>query len=306
MTMFTGQTPVYKNFQWATKTERYFCKFFTKITFCPIQIVPNSKKLKTKFEKSKRFFAILGVIAIFLYLFGILIFRILILNPVSELSIWTEVSNVCGVLLVCLVILIETQLTHQHFANFLRLKQKTESDLLTLCYRDVYENEKYLYIRKYWRLFFTFQVIAWTTDVLNIIDIQRDPLWRFYCCILILPIMISRFRCFQHRLYTSTLNFYVRMIRLKIEDSINDIDNSESLARLQHHQQFTMNSKKVFIELNSSMNIFTSIFRMTNLINKMFGFSLLMNVIGNFIQLLSNLFWIYTKLFHQDTENLAG
>lgn len=306
MTIFTRQKSISKNFQWATKIESFLYTFFRLITICPIYIARDSERLETKFKNSSRFFALLGIVTIFLYVTGIVILRIFVLNPKSELNIWNEVTNICGITLTCLVILIETQFTHEHYADFVHLKEKTENDLLTLCYREVIENEKYFHIKCYWRMLITFQLIAWTTEVINIFDIQRDPLWRFYCCSLIIPIMITRFRCFQHRLYTSTLNFYIKMIRLKIEDSINDIDINESLARQQHRQQFTMNSRKIFIDLNLSMHIFTSIFRMTYLVNKMFGFSLLMNILENFIQLLSNLFWIYTKLYHENTENISG
>lgn len=306
MTIFTSQKPISKNFQWATKIESFLYTFFRLITICPVYIAQNTDRLETKFKKSTRFFALLGIVVIFLYVAGIVILRIFVLNSKSELSIWNEVTNICGITITCLVILIETQFTYEHFADFLYLKEKTENDLLTLCYREVFENEKYLYIRCYWRILITFQLIAWTTEVINILDIQRDPLWRFYCFSLIIPIMITRFRCFQHRLYTSTLNFYIKMIRLKIEDSINDIDNNEALARQQRCQQFNMNSRKIFIDLNLSMHIFTSIFRMTYLVNKMFEFSLLMNIFENFIQLLSNLFWIYTKLYHENTENISG
>lgn len=299
---------VFRNFQWATKIENLLYKFFNFITICPIDFTQHSdrNRMKTNFKSSSRFFAILGIIAIFLYVSAILMVRIFIFQSDSELSIWNEVTNLCGITFTCLIILIETQLTHRHFANFLHLKQKTENDLLELCYRERFQREKYLYVRNYWRLLLAFQLIAWTTEAVNIIDMKKDRVLRFYCCSVIIPIMIMRFRCFQHRLYTSTMHFYIKMIRLKIEDSINDIENKESLARQQNRKQFTMNSQQIFNDLNLSMKIFTSLFRMTCLVNKMFGFSLLMNIFEGFIQLLSNLFWIYSKLYHEDTRNVSG
>lgn len=299
---------VYRKFQWATKIENLLYRFFNFITICPIDFSQNSdqNRIKIKFKRYSRFFSILGMAAIFLYVSAILIVRIFIFHSESELSIWNEVTNLCGITFTCLIILIETQLTHQHFANFLHLKQKTENDLLELCYRERFQHEKYLYMKNYWRILLAFQLIAWTTEAINIIDMNTDRVLRFYCCSVMIPIMIMRFRCFQHRLYTSTMNFYIKMIRLKIEDSINDIENNESLARQQNRKQFTMNSQRIFNDLNLSMKIFTSIFRMTCLVNKMFGFSLLMNIFESFIQLLSNLFWIYSKLYHEDTTNVSG
>lgn len=306
MTVFTGQKPISKNFQWATKMEYFFYAFFRLITLCPINIIQNSNRLKIKFSNSSRLFALFGIFTIFLYVSGVVILRIFVLNSESELTIWNEATNICGIIFTCLVILIETQFTYKYFANFLHLKQKTENDLLTLCYRELFENEKYVYVKNYWRILIIFHLIAWTTEAISIINIQKDPLWRFYCCALLLPTLITRFRYFQHRLYTSTLHFYIKMIRLKIENSINDIDNNETLARQQHRQQFTMNSRKIFVDLKLSMDIFTSIFRMSYLVNKMFGLSMLMNIFENFIQLLSNLFWIYSKLYYEDSENVSG
>lgn len=306
MTKVFSQKQVSRNFVWATKIENFLSLFFQSITICPIRVIQNSFKFKTKFEKSSRWLALLGIIGILLYFTIIVCLRILFVNPQSELGIWYEVTNIFVITITCLVILVETQLTHEHCANLHWLKHKTENELKLLCSRELFEKEKYLCIMTNWRMLMAFHVMTSTIDIINFLNIERDPLRKFYCGALFIPITISRLRFFQHRLHTSTLNFHIKMVRMKIENSISNIDNHEKLIRQQYRQTLTFNSQKILFDLNLTMRIFTSIFRMTLFINKMFGLSLLMIILQNFIQLLTNLFWIYSKLYREDLENLTG
>lgn len=295
-----------KEFLWAKNIEKVLFTFFKIITVCPISIVDSPSGIKVKFNKSIRLWAFTVIVLILLYVFVTIILRVFLINVPSSLNIWNESANVFGIIITCLVTLIETQITYQYLTDFLFLKRKIENELLTLCHRKRFDVEKFLFIRRYWITLTIFQGVALSMEISNIIRIKDDALWRFHCGWLIVPITITRLRCFQHRLYTGTLQLYVKLVRIKIEDCISEIKLNESLARQQKRNNFTMNSKSILKDLNLSMCVFTSIYQMTHLINKMFGFSLLMNIFENFIQLLSNLFWIYSKLFYQDLDNLSG
>lgn len=300
------ETVASKQFLWAKKVEKNLFSFFRIITVCPIRVVDNPSGIKVKFKKSIRLWAFIVIILTLLYVLITIILRVFLINVPSSLNIWNESANVFGIIITCLVILIETQFTYQHFADFLFLKQKTENELQTLCHHNRFAAEKFWFVRRYWITLIIFQGITLSVEISNIFRIKDDVLWRFHCGWLIVPITIIRLRCFQHRLYTGTLQLYVKLVRIKIEDCINEININESLARQQKRNSFTMNSKIILSDLNLSMCVFTSIYRMTHLVNKMFGFSLLMNIFEDFIQLLSNLFWIYSKLFYQDLDNLSG
>lgn len=292
--------------QWTTNIEYFIQKFYLIITACPVTFRRNATNTRSsaKYTKSIRFVFFLIVPAILIYLFSIILLRIFWLHPNSALGFWNESSNLCFVMSTCLVIFIETQFTYQQFVRFLLIKQNAENDLLALCSRDSFDGEKYSFINQYWKLLIAFQIFAWILEIFNIFRIRDDPLWMFYCCCLILPMIFTRFRCLQHRFYTGTVNFYVKMIRIKMQQYLIEVEQKKLLAREQNQHQFTFDSVRFFHDICLSKRIFTSAFQMTYLVNKMFGLSLLMNVIENFVQLLSNLFWIYSKLHHQELEHL--
>lgn len=301
-----SETTVLNEIQWSRKIECRLWTFFKVLTISPIRYEYGPTGLKIHFCRSIRLFSYLAIITVILYVVVTIVLRIIFFNVSSELKIWNEATNIFGLLTTCLVIIIETQLTYKHFSHFLQLKRKIEDELRILCRHNVFENEKYVFVRNYWRLIVGFHFFAFLTEILNLFYFQKDLLWRFYCCWFLLPVLFTRYRCFQHRLYTTMIHFYIKMIRMKIQNCIHDIEYNESLARHQHRRQFHMNSQKIFIDLNSSMEIFTSIFRMSCLVNEMFGFSLLSKIFENFIQMLSHFFWIYTKLYHQDLNNVTG
>lgn len=290
--------------KWANNIEYFIQKFFSTITACPVKITRDPLHIKIKFIHSIRYISFVVILSIFIYLLTIIIVRIFCINPSSNLNIWNESSNLCLVLSTCLAIFIETQFTYGKFLQFLSLQQKTERDLSMLCTREMFDGEKYLFIKQYWKLLISFQIFEWILDLWHLFRIWNDPLWLFHCISMMLPTMFTRLRCLQHRFYTSTIYFYVKLIRIQIQQHEYEIESKESLAKLQGQKEFVLNSVKLYHDLCLSKRIFTSIFQMTHLVNKMFGFSLLMNVIENFVQLLSNLFWIYTKLHRQQLEHL--
>lgn len=308
MAKITTQTKmtISSNIQWSKKVEYYFCIFFKILTITPVQCRNTPTGYKIHFCKSIRLFSYLVIILIFCYAGLTIAIRLTVLNIPSEIHIWSEIPNVTWLITTCLIILIESQFTYKHYSHIIQLKRKIEDELRLLCSHDVFENEKYLYIRNYWRSVVIFHLIALLTEILNLFYFQKDSLWRFYACWFIIPVMFTRFRCFQHRFFTEMIHFYIKLIRMKIQSCINEIEYNESLARQRQCRQFYMNSQKMFIDLNSSMHIFTSIFRMSCSINKMFGFSLLAKIFENFIQTLAQFFWIYSKLYRQDLSNITG
>lgn len=294
-------------FEWAVQKEYYLIKIFKILTACPISITRDSHGLKSKFERSVRFWTFFAIILTILYFIGITILRVFFIHSSeNDFGFLSEAINICGYMLTCLAIIIETQFTYREFNEFILLKEKLEQELQTLCRRELFENQKYLFINNYWRSLIVFQLIAWLAEILNIFSLQKNQLWRFYCCCLVIPIMLTRFRCFQHRLYTGTLHSYIKMIRMKFDGCIKEIDPNGFSASHRNQKRFTLNTKKIFTDFNLSMSVFSSISQMASLVNRMFGVSLLMSLLGNFVQLLSNLFWIYMKLHREDLAGLTG
>lgn len=294
-------------FKWAVQKEYFLIKCFKILTACPISITRDSHGIKSKFEKSIRFWSFFAIILTILYFIGIIILRFFFIHSSEhDFGLLSEAINICGFMLTCLTIIIETQFTYRELNEFILLKEKLEQELQTLCRRELFENQKYLLIGNYWRSLIVFQIIAWLAEILNIFSLQKNQMWRFYCCCLVIPIMITRFRYFQHRLYTGTLHSYIKMIRIKFDRCNKEIDPNGFSARHRNQKCFTLNTKKIFTDFNLSMSVFSSISQMASLVNRMFGVSLLMSLLGNFVQLLSNLFWIYMKLHREDLAGLTG
>lgn len=290
-------------FLWATKIENSLYKFYKIITCCPISIVHTSTGMNVKFEKSTRLWGLFAMFIVFIYISLLFTSRILLSDTLHILSVYSATLNIMLIFAMCLVSLIESQFLYKFFIDFLYLKQKSERELLILC-RNLFEKEKFLFIKRYWRMMLTVQIFMMFVEI--VIVIRGDNLYRFYCSWLFLPRQFIRFRCLQHTLYTGTLHTYIKLIRLKIEECIGIIDKNEFMARQQNRHEFTMNSRKIFNDLNQSMRLFNSIYRMTYLVNKMFGWSLLVLTFEIFTSLMINLFWIYLKLTRQEFYTIPG
>lgn len=293
-----------EKFAWSRRVETMFYKFFRIITVGPISFQQSSSGIRVKFEKKSRILVIIVIIFVFFYFLMMICLRIWVYPRISVLNVWSVVTNISLTFLTTLIILIETQFTAAYLTEMLFLKQKTENDLRTLCNNEQFEHEKYSSVNIYMRMLAYFLMLAFLVDILS--GYGLDNLSQFYCRWLFFPRIFNRFRSFQHRLITGTLYSYIKLVRIKVEECINNIERNESAARQQKLPYFTMDSKRIFNDLNLSMRIFTSISRMTYLVNNTFRVSLFMVFFQDFMQLLTHTFWIYSKLFRQDLDGIFG
>lgn len=286
--------------------EYFLLQLYQRITACPIEIHRKENRIYGKLKKIYRLWALLVTVSLCSYGLGFFLIRSYLVNLTSSLSIWNEATNFFGVMLTCVSVFIETQLTHKRYLKFLYLKQKTDDQLQILCRRKLFEDEKYNFIHKYWHTFLIFLVVSCVLEIFIIIRVHHDKLWMLFWSCLMVPLMFTRLRCLQHPFYTGTLHLYVRLIRLQIDGNIEEIEYHQAMCRKLKQKEFILNSEKIFNDLCLAKRIYSSIHEMSLHINKMFAISLLINLIENFVQLLSNLFWIYSKLHHQDLDNLLG
>lgn len=299
----SDQNELSKFHSWATKIEDIFYNFFKILTICPIQRKRNSFGVEVTFQKSSRIIAFLMILGICHLFCGVLIVRILFISAKFEFGVWTESTNISIVTATCLIILIETQCSHASYMSFLKLKETTENELNILCGEKFFVKEKYLFIRSYLRMFLIYQIIAWIIDTFCVLDIKNNSARQFYNCCLVLPITYNRQRSFQHQLHTLTINFYLKLVRKKMEKIVCQLKNP---SRQQHPHQFFLSNQKIIFDLKLSMRIYESIFRMSQLINEIFACSLLMSFLEKFIRLLSNSFWIYYNLFNKNLTDIPG
>lgn len=289
---------------WAKTTEYYILKFFLTITACPVKVYRKSIQLNSlKLSNPIRFtsFAIISLTIV--YFLIIVVVKIFCFNTFNNFGVWIYLFLVSST---CLVILIESQFTYRHFIRFTIIKQNIEENLVKMCSDELFSAQKFAFVAEYSKLLIFLQLFSWSLNLWTLFRIRNNPNLFFSCFCIMFPTMYTRLRCLQHRFYTSMIFAYVKMIRTKIQDFIFDLEDKELIARQHGKYQFKINSLKIMQDLNLSKRIFTSVFQMTYLINKIFGFSLLMNIFENFVHLLSHLFWIYFKLHREELDHLLG
>lgn len=290
--------------QLSSKVEIFLYKFYNKITFCPIVISHGALGIKVKINQMMRVLAIFALIYACMHMSSLLVYPFFTSETEALLNTWSIEMNIIMIFSTTLTILIETQMTHTYLTDFLLLKQKIEHDLRILCDPKQFENEQYKSMKIYTRILFCFSIFTVIVFILNIY--RYSMMMVIFTCCLGMARIFGQLRSFQHQLFTGTLHVYIKLVRIKCEECIRNINQNEAMARVQNSRHFTMNSNKIFNELILSIRIFANIYRMTHLVNKIFGFSLLVLLLQDFIQLLTFIFWVYLKLYLHQLNDITG
>lgn len=308
MELFTerrrNELSISEKFLWSSKVEIFFYKFYNTITLCPIVIVESAAGIKFQYNKTMNILSILMLIYACVHVGTLMAYPFFTNEMEALFSIWSIEINIILLFATTSSILIETRLTHIFLTDFLILKHKIEHDLRILCDPKQFEMEQYSSIKIYTRILLGYAIFSYIVFVLNIY--RYGVVTVAFHCLLALPRIFCTFRSFQHQLFTGTLHVYIKLVRIKCEECIQNINQNESMARLQNCRHFTMNSTKMFNELLLSLRIFTTIHRMADLVNKLFGFSLLVLLVQDFLQLLTFIFWVYVKLYRRNLESIIG
>lgn len=304
---FSAETKVLsisEKFLWSSKVEIFFHKFFNKITFCPIVIVHSEAGIKVKINKIMRVLAIIALIYACIHMGSLMVYPFFTHESEALLNTWSIEVNIIMIFSITLTILIETQMTHTYLTDFLLLKRKIEHDLRVLCDPRQFEIEQYASMKIYTRILFCFSTLTVIVYILNVY--RYSVMLVIFTCCLAIPRIFGQMRSFQHQLFTRTLHVYIKLVRIKCEECIRHINQNEAMARVQNSRHFTMNNKQMFNELILSIRIFATIYQMAHLVNKIFGFSLLVLLLQDFVQLLTFVFWVYLKLYLHQLHDITG
>lgn len=294
-----------EKYSWSSKVEMFFYTFYNKITLSPVVIgTRSSGGIELKISKVMRVFAMLAIIYACVHMVCLMVYPFFTDETEAFLNIWSIEMNIIPIFSTTLTILIESQIKHNYLTEFLLLKQKIERDLRILCDPKQFEFEQYTSMKIYTRILFCFSVF---TVIVYIMNIYRFSIVMviFTCC-LAMPRIFGQMRSFQHQLFSRTLHVYIKLLRMKCQESIRTIKQSEELARERNCRHFTMNTKLIFNELILSIRILAAIYRMAFMVNKMFGFSILVLFLQDFIQLLTFVFWVYLKLYLYQLNDITG
>lgn len=294
-----------EKYSWSSRVEIFFYKFYNKITLSPIVIGKHSSGgIELKISKVMRVLGALALIYACVHMTCLMVYPFFTDETAAFLNIWSIQMNIIPIFSTTLIILIDTQIKHSYLTEFLLLKQKIERDLRILCDPKQFEFEQYTSMKIYTRILFSFSIFTVIVFILNIY--RYSVVMVLFTCSLAMPRMFCQLRSFQHQLFTRTLHVYIKLLRMKCQESIRMINQSEQMARDQNCRYFTMNSKMIFNELILSIRILASIYRMAFMVNKMFGFSILSLFLQDFIQLLTFVYWVYLKLYLYQLNDITG
>lgn len=289
---------------WSSNVEQYFHKLFNKITLCPIVADECTVGVKFKVKEVVKSLSILAIIYTCIHTVCLMVYPFFASETESFLNIWSIEMNIIMTFATTLTILIETQMTHGYLIDFLLLKQKIEHDLRILCASKEFEVQQYTAMKIYTRILIGFTIFSVLVFIMNAYRYSIEMLIYTFCLVVLK--IVGQCRLFQHQLFTGTLHLYIKLIRIKYEQCVGNINQHEAMARLQNCRHFTMNSRKIFNELILSIRVFATIYRMANLVNKIFGVSILVLLLQEFVQLLTLTFWVYLKLYHHDFDGITG
>lgn len=294
-----------EKYSWSSKIELFFYKFYNKITLSPIVIGKRSSGgIKLKVSKVTRVLGILMLIYACVHMGCLMVYPFFTDETEAFLNIWSIEMNLIPIFSTTLTILIEAQIKHSYLTEFLLLKQKIERDLRILCDPKQFEFEQYTSMKMYTRILFCFSVFTVIVYIMNIY--RYSVVMVLFTSCLAMPRMFGQLRSFQHQLFTRTLHVYLKLLRMKCQESIRMINQCEEMAREQNCRHFAMNSKMIFNELILSIRILATIYRMAFMVNKIFGFSILALFLQDFIQLLTFVFWVYLKLYLYQLNDITG
>lgn len=289
---------------WSTKFETFLYKFFGYITACPVSILQSSYGLKIKVKNSILKWMNITIVLLFCYIFVMESMRFALFPKYTTFDILSEITNVTLPYFTSLVILIETHFTLVHFQELLFLKQKTEENLQKLCNREQFECEKYSSIKLYMIILFGYHIFTLILEAIT--EPISVNLALFYSLWLLLPRTLNRCRYFQHCLFTSTLHLYIKLLRNKIEECTNNIEQNETADSQDDLQQFVLESKRISSDLNLAMEIFSSVSRMAYSVNKTFGTSLFLLFVQDLIMFLSHIVWMLNSINLNKNEDALG
>ncbi|KAG5674525.1 hypothetical protein PVAND_004487 [Polypedilum vanderplanki] len=133
-----------------------------------------------------------------------------------------------------------------------------------------------------------------------ILNILSDKYWTFMWITCIVPLTVSRFRHLQHLLFIDLLSCRFRVIK-------EELKNIARFTKLENNKFITKNNSfydGLYNKIYSIKMEYNILWETSLLINKSFGFSQLLNLLQNFVQLTCDLYSLYSFLYVNNLENI--
>lgn len=219
---------------------------------------------------------------------------------------WNDFINSDGIMIACIVIVIEANSKKANFMHLIRVKCRIERELRKMCGSRLYDAKKMDFLEKYWKLFVRFQVVVGLLEIFIILAVYNFQLWILYCIAHAIPITYLRLRFFQHYFHVLSVQFYLQLIYEHVERYIHAFDHLEEMVELRNSSFIEFDTRTMIYELDLIKDLYNVINEMANLVNGLFNFSMLSILIVNFLLFSTNLLWMCVVLSDQNLYSTIG
>lgn len=144
-----------------------------------------------------------------------------------------------------------------------------------------------------------FTIISELIIIFNILPVKS---YTFMWCVLVIPLMMSRLRHFQHTLFIDTLTHRFRIIKQELK-SIVKLTKLDSNTLMVKNYVFY---DGLFKKISTIKSVYNVLWETSLLINRSFGVSQLANLLQNFIQLTCDLYLLYSFLYNNNMTYIWG
>jgi hypothetical protein len=282
-----------------SKIISFFYKYNQLCGMCPISLSLSQK------EKNQSKNVMLGIWSIVNIAGVVLLFAMVLVNfsyfftenQHPTIGSFNDILKFLTIFLTHIVILNECLVTRE---NYVEIEEKIQdtNQMLAGIGIDLKELQQ-SFCERFAKKFLLCFVISWAVEVKIIVGSLNNVQWTKIWFVTIISLMITRSRHLQHTFYIDNLAYRTKVIKKHLKQIVQK-------SMVQDYFQSAHHMDQVFGELKLTKNIYNNLWETAELINRSFGYSQLMNLMQNFIQLTCDLYWIYSVLYKNNFINVWG
>lgn len=267
-------------------------QYYQFVAMCPISL----PREKSQVNMNNWFLIIWSIINVIFLCFLTVLFLIysdIIYDENNDIGRFQDIVKFGTILLTHFFILVETLYTRRHQFEFWQLRNQVdacleEMDIEPTIYRRKFETD-------YTKKFISYQVVTWIVEIYIISTVQDDIQWLEFWFATIYSLMMTRSRHFQHSMYIDLITARFKAIKHELNTMV-QLSKKGSIDET--------HNKRMLQKLKLMRSAYNTLYEMNGHLNKSIGLSQLFNFMQNFIQLTSDLYWIYSVLYKNTFEHL--
>lgn len=222
------------------------------------------------------------------------------MNDDSDLVNFNNILTFSIVALTQFVVLIESLLARN---NFLKIWNNVcAADDLIEKMIDGYDEVLNKFYKRICIKIISYLIATFVLEALIIFNVKGDASWTFMWSVCIIPLTVSRLRHLQFAIYIDILACRFQVIKKELKTIV-------MLTKVQSNELLEKNSsfiEALFIKINGIKKIYYTLWEISLLINRTFGFSQISNFLQNFVQLTCDLYVMYSFLYLNDLTYIFG